>query len=162
MKTPLLQHQADAPRVEGLGGAIGVRLRSEDTDGELVLIEMEIPAGFAGTPLHVHPAFDEAFYVLDGELTYRVGPDLIAARHGSLVYVPGAVPHTFAELTGEAPARVLLWVTPGGHERYFDDLIAPALASPSGAPSADALAPLMREHGIEIVGAPDPRVVPAG
>jgi quercetin dioxygenase-like cupin family protein len=162
MTTPVLQNIADAPRVEGMGGAISVRLRSEETGDRLALIEMVIPAGFAGTPLHVHPSFDEAFYVLEGELTYRVGAELITAGPGALVYVPGSVPHTFAELTGSVGARVLLWVTPAGHERYFDDLTALMLASPDGPPAVEALGSVMREHGIEIVGGPDPREVPAG
>src|SRR5690242_14571302 len=102
---------------------------------------------------HVHPAFDEAFYVLDGELTFRVGEQVVTATSGTLVYVPGEVPHTFAELAG-APARLLLWTTPAGHERYFDAM-ADALES-GGDLGPDFFAPLWAEHGIANVGSPNP------
>lgn len=136
------------------GGSIAVRLRAEQTNGQLGLIENVIPAGFAGLPLHVHPSFDEAFFILDGELTFRVGDDVFTADPGALAYIPGDVPHTFAELAG-APVRMLLWVTPAGHERYFE-LMAAEMNRPGGRPSPEFFTALMNEHGIEPVGSPDP------
>jgi hypothetical protein len=56
--SPILQPLADATRQPVLGGSITIRLRSEDTDGRLALIEQVVPAGFPGPPLHVHPEFD--------------------------------------------------------------------------------------------------------
>jgi len=50
MTTPVLQHIADAPRVEGMGGAISVRLRSEETGDRLALIESADPAWNRGLP----------------------------------------------------------------------------------------------------------------
>ena len=130
-----------------------MRLRGEHTGGRLALIENVLPAGFGGMPLHVHPGFDEAFYVLDGGLTFRVGDEVAAAGPGALVYAPGDVPHTFAELTGRR-ARVLLWTTPAGHERYFDEM---ADALEGGADlSPEFFAPLWARHGITNVGSPDP------
>ena len=45
-----------------------VLLRSEETGGNASLVENLVPAHWQGPPLHHHD-FDEAFYVLDGELT---------------------------------------------------------------------------------------------
>jgi quercetin dioxygenase-like cupin family protein len=154
-KAPLVQSLADAPVRPVAGGSVAVRLRGEHTGGSLALIENVLPAGFSGMPLHVHPAFDEAFYVLEGELTFRVDEDLVTATAGTLVYVPGNVPHTFAELAG-APVRVLLWTTPAGHERYFDAM-ADALEA-GGDLGPEFFAPLWAEHGITNVGSPDPLV----
>jgi quercetin dioxygenase-like cupin family protein len=50
------------------GGNIRVRLRGEDSGGELAVIEEVLGAEFEGPPLHVHPSFGEGFYVLEGEL----------------------------------------------------------------------------------------------
>jgi quercetin dioxygenase-like cupin family protein len=152
-KTPVLQNAGDAPARTVAGGSVTIRLRSEQTGDTLALIENVLPAGFGGMPLHVHPGFDEAFYVLDGELTFRVGDEVIAAAPGALVFVPGDVPHTFAELSG-APARFLLWTTPGGHERYFD---AMADHLESGVQlGSELFAGLWAEHGVVPVGSPDP------
>jgi quercetin dioxygenase-like cupin family protein len=156
-KHPVLQRRETPHTHSVMGGSIAVRLRAGETGGRLGTIENVVPPGFGNLPLHVHPDFDEAFYVLEGELTFRVGGEVIAARPGTLVYAPGDVPHTFAELGGERPARFLLWVTPGGHEDYFEELAAAALASPAGYPDAGELQRMMAEHGITTVRGTDPR-----
>ncbi|HEV8650922.1 MAG TPA: hypothetical protein VG276_16375 [Actinomycetes bacterium] len=45
---------------------ITIHLASDESNGQLAVIEEEVAADFPGSPLHVHPGFDEAFYVLDG------------------------------------------------------------------------------------------------
>jgi quercetin dioxygenase-like cupin family protein len=153
-KTSVLQRLEEVVPTEVAGGSIAVRLRAEETGGRLGLIENVIPAGFAGLPLHVHPSFDEAFFVLGGELTFRVGDDVLAASSGTLVYAPGDVPHTFAEPNGR-PARLLVWVSPAGHEHYFE-VMAAEMSRAGGRPSPEFFTGLMVEHGIESVGSPDP------
>ena len=39
-----------------------VLLRAEDSGGAISMIEIRVPAGWPGPPLHRH-AFDEAFYL---------------------------------------------------------------------------------------------------
>ena len=85
-------------------------------------MESTRPAGSVGPPLHVHD-FDEAFYVLEGELTFRVRDELLTAGPGDLVFAQGGVPHTFANLS-DAPAHYLIVITPAGFERYFDRIAA--------------------------------------
>ena len=51
-----------------------VLLRSEDTGGEVAIVEVLVPPRWSGPPLHRHD-FDEAFYVLDGELTFQLGDE---------------------------------------------------------------------------------------
>jgi quercetin dioxygenase-like cupin family protein len=67
--------------------------------------------------LHVHD-FDEAFYVLEGELMFQVEQELITRRAGELAFVPRGIPHTLANRSG-ASARYLLICTPAGFERSF-------------------------------------------
>jgi quercetin dioxygenase-like cupin family protein len=96
-----------------------IHLRSEQSDGHLAVTEMEFEPRFAGPPLHVHRSFDEAFYVLDGELTIRVNDELLTCPAGTLAFAPCGTPHTLANLTGRV-ARFLVLHTPGGFERWFD------------------------------------------
>lgn len=49
-----------------------VLLRSEQSNDQIAMIRIAVPPGWAGPPLHHHD-FDEAFYVLDGELTFQLG-----------------------------------------------------------------------------------------
>ena len=109
--------------MSGTEGSHGPRvlLRSEQTEGQLSVIETA-PARGVGPPLHHHP-FDEAFYVLDGQLTFQLRDELLTAGPGELVFAPRRVPHTFANLS-DAPARQLIVCTPAGFERYFARMAA--------------------------------------
>ena len=109
-----------------------VLLRSEPAG----IVEIAVPPAWDGPPLHHHD-FDEAFYVLEGELTFQLGEELRTARAGTLTWAPRGSVHTFANLA-DAPARYLLICTPGGFERMFVRLAAKrAGAEPDG----DALRP---------------------
>jgi len=91
-----------------------ILLRSGHSDGELSVIDLPVGADFGGPPLH-HHAFDEAFYVLDGEMTFQLSDELRTAGAGELVFAPRGSHHTLANLSG-APARVLIICTPAGFE----------------------------------------------
>jgi quercetin dioxygenase-like cupin family protein len=94
-----------------------VLLRSEESDGAVALVLLSSRAGAAGPRLHKH-GFDEAFYVLEGELTFQLGDEVFKRSAGELAFAPREVPHTYANHS-DAPARALLVITPAGFERYF-------------------------------------------
>jgi quercetin dioxygenase-like cupin family protein len=94
-----------------------VLLRSEQSGGAVSLIENRVPAGWEGPPLH-HHTFDEAFYVLEGELTFQVEDEVVVKRAGEFAFAPRNVAHTLANHS-DAPARYLLVITPASFERYF-------------------------------------------
>ena len=66
-----------------------VLVRSEQSSGRIGVIESVMPAGAAGPPLHTHD-FDEAFYVLEGELTFRLDGGLVRVAAGQLAFAPAA------------------------------------------------------------------------
>ena len=94
-----------------------VLLRSEESEGRVSVIASRMSPGAAGPPLHKHD-FDEAFYVLAGELTFQVEGELMDAQAGALMFAPGGVAHTFAN-RGLSPAHFLITCTPAGFEREF-------------------------------------------
>jgi quercetin dioxygenase-like cupin family protein len=96
-----------------------VLLRSGHSAGAVAVIEL---TGSAKPPLHRHD-FDETFYLLEGELTFQLGDELVTRRAGELAFAPRGVAHTYANLS-DAPARALLICTPAGFERYFDRIAA--------------------------------------
>jgi quercetin dioxygenase-like cupin family protein len=98
-----------------------VLLRSEQTNGVFSVTQTNPPPG-AGPRLHSHD-FDEAFYVLEGTLTFQVRDELFQVGPGELAFAPRGVPHTFANLGG-APARQLIVCAPAGFERYFARMAA--------------------------------------
>jgi quercetin dioxygenase-like cupin family protein len=140
-----IQSLDTAPGDSFLGGSIHIRVRSEDTDGRFGLIEHVVPGGFPGPALHVHPDFEETFYVIEGEIAVRVGDEAHEAAPGTVAVVPRGTPHTFAN-PSDRPARMLVLVTPGGFERYFEALIE-AVGDAGGFPPAEELAALGIAHG---------------
>jgi quercetin dioxygenase-like cupin family protein len=99
-----------------------VVLRSEETNGEVSMVDNIIPAGAAGPPLHKH-GFDEAFYLLEGELVFQVEDELIRKRAGEMAFVPRGVVHALANQS-DAEARYVLVCTPPGFERHFARMAA--------------------------------------
>ena len=94
-----------------------VLVHGEQNRGRVGIVESVMPPGAAGPPLHEHD-FDEAFYVLEGELTFQIGGELVRFGAGELAFAPGGQPHTFTN-RGEAPAHFLIVITPAGFEREF-------------------------------------------
>jgi mannose-6-phosphate isomerase-like protein (cupin superfamily) len=97
-----------------LGTLVIAKATGEQTGGAFGLLDNILPAGFA-SPYHMHRNEDEAFYVVEGELTFYVGEERVKAGSGAWVYGPRGVPHGF-EVEGMAPARILLLNTPAGFE----------------------------------------------
>ena len=113
-----------------------ILLRGEQSSDAVSAIQITVAAGWDGPPLHHHD-FDEAFYVLEGELTFQLGDELSTAGPGSLTWAPRGSVHTFANLA-DAPARYLLICTPGGFERMFARIVAKRAGEE---PDEDALRP---------------------
>ena len=111
------------------GQALRILLGERDGDGALGAVEMSMPAGSTGPPLHLHPTHAEAFYVLSGELSLQVDDRVVTGGPGTWACAPRDVPHTLANL-GAEEGRVLCLFAPGGFERRFERMIAREDAGP--------------------------------
>ena len=143
--TALIQSFEQADATELPGGSIAIRVRGDDTDGRMGMTEHVVPPGFPGPALHVHPGFEETFYVLSGTLVFRVGDEAREAGPGAVAHIPRGVPHTFANSASE-PAHALVIVTPAGFEAYFEAFAA-AIIHHQGMPPAEDLVALGIAHG---------------
>jgi len=90
--------------------------RAGGDDGQFVLVEWHDPGGVSGRDrpiagLHVHHEDDEAWYVLEGALAFRIGDDVVEAPAGSAVFVPRGTPHSYWN-AADGPARYVLVMTP--------------------------------------------------
>jgi mannose-6-phosphate isomerase-like protein (cupin superfamily) len=65
---------------------------------------------------HVHAEEDDAFYILDGELTFTFGDEVAPAPPGTFVLVPPGVEHGFRN-DGAVPVRMLNIHAPAGFDR---------------------------------------------
>ena len=100
--------------------------------------------------MHLHAHWDEAFYVLVGEVTFLIDGQEYIVPTGGCRFVAGDVPHTFWNASAR-PATNLTILTPSGPEHYFDD-VSEALSTGQ---ADDAIHALMSKHGMETI--PDAR-----
>lgn len=138
---------ADRPRSVTVLGSNKVVYHavSEDTEGAYSLFEVTIPPDQA-IPTHVHSREDESFYVLDGAFNIQIGEQSFTATRGWFGFGPRHVPHGF-KAVGRSPATMLIIVTPGGFERFFDEL-ADLTASPPF--HFDKVRALFEKYGMQI------------
>jgi mannose-6-phosphate isomerase-like protein (cupin superfamily) len=68
-----------------------------------------------GPPIHEHRDEDDAFYILDGELTFEVEGEELVAGPGTFVLVPPGIRHTFAN-RGDTAVRMLNIHAPAGFD----------------------------------------------
>ncbi len=154
-RRPVLVRPGEGPSVWSLGGRFTVKLDEAGSAGRFSLVEA---LAFRATepPLHIHHREDEAWYVLDGQMTFYVGDDELTAEGGSFVLAPMGLAHTFT--VDIEPTRVLVFAAPSGFERFALELgmAASSDTPPSGLamPGPDALGPVAERYGIEVVGPP--------
>ena len=139
-----------------LGGLYSYRARGRETGDAYSLFEMQ---GQVAAPRHFHEREEEGFYVVEGDVTFQIGEELIEGTPGTFAYVPRRVEHAFRIDSPEA--KLLLLLTPGdaGHESLFaemgdaaDEHVVPP--PPSAPPDVELLAAIAARHGTTIVGPP--------
>jgi quercetin dioxygenase-like cupin family protein len=93
-----------------LGRPRTVKASADMTDGAYTLtMSSRLPGPVA--PAHVHREHVEAFYVLNGELTFDLGGQPTVAPAGTFVLVPRGVSHAF-DVTGQNEASYLCIFSP--------------------------------------------------
>jgi quercetin dioxygenase-like cupin family protein len=95
----------------------------QDTRGQFALTEQVARKGNV-PPRHIHHREDEAFYVLEGEMTFSIGERTIKAVPGTMVFAPRDVPHSFT--IDSEQVRILVLNTPAGIEGFFKECSVPA------------------------------------
>jgi mannose-6-phosphate isomerase-like protein (cupin superfamily) len=115
-------------------------------DGDFVMVEWGDPGGLTGPErpiagLHVHHSDDEAWYVLEGTLGFRLGEETVEAGPGEVVFARRGTPHSFWNARPE-PARYVLVMAPRIHR------LIGALHGPGGPRDYAAV---FRDHASELL-----------
>ena len=101
-----------------------------------------------GPPPHVHHTFEEAWYILDGEVDFWVDGKTTRGRAGSFFLVPRGAAHTF-QVVGDGPARWIGVFSPG---RYMELIRERGKLIPAnGPPDPNAVVELFARYDTEIV-----------
>src|SRR5437867_12503694 len=94
VRQPFVLNKADRQSVWSLGGRLTLKVTEGDADRRFSLVEA---LAFRSTepPLHIHHHEDEAWYILDGQMTFYVGDEVLEAMAGTFVYAPSGLAHSF-------------------------------------------------------------------
>lgn len=125
-----------------------------ETGGAYALWEALVPPG-GGPPPHFHTREIEGFYVLEGEMTFILGETKHVAGPGTHVSIPLRTVHAFKN-ESDAPARMLIMVTPAGLEQMFFEVGVPLAAGATNAPATtkeeiERLLAASARYGVEIL-----------
>ena len=151
----IILQPGEGKTVSVLGDQYAFNAVGADTGGAYGLVETTAPAGSAGPPPHIHQTEDEAFYVLDGELTLLIGDQVRRAAMGAFAFIPRGSVHTFYN-EGDRPARALVILSPAGFEKAFEEMseVAPRADTP---PDMDRMLAIANKYHLEIVAPPPTR-----
>jgi quercetin dioxygenase-like cupin family protein len=153
MQTPTIRTPAGGRTIGVVGDVYRFLATGEDTDGRYALWEALVPPG-GGPPPHVHSREVEAFYVLEGEITFQIGTEQLVATAGMFVNMPIGCEHAFKNAS-DHPARMLIEVVPAGLEQMFFEVGQPVAPGATSAPpptpeEIETLVAAAVRYGVEI------------
>ncbi|HEX2173227.1 MAG TPA: cupin domain-containing protein [Dehalococcoidia bacterium] len=145
-----MKHRAHvlAPRDGDIIGPEGYTdrflIEAEDSGGGFALVEHGLRPRVLAAPLHLHTRENEYSYILEGRVGALLGQEEVFAEASHLIFKPRGQWHTFWN-AGDAPARILEIISPGGFEKAFREL-----GAYEGLPDPETLSALAARYGCEI------------
>src|SRR3954471_6718558 len=102
-----------------LGMPLTMLCESAETGGSWSLFEEDVPCGM-GPPPHRHD-WDEAYYILDGQIEFVIDGEPVRSGVGDFNYLPRGTIHGFKGASAD-PARVLIFAAPAHGSEFFREL----------------------------------------
>jgi mannose-6-phosphate isomerase-like protein (cupin superfamily) len=131
--------------VAARGSVMAFKAIAAQTGGDFSLMERTVPPRGRRPLPHRHVNCSEAFWVLDGTITFVLDGVEQRGRRDDFLLVPRGAGHTFGN-DGEEPARLLVLHAPA-MDAYFAEL--DALWSGETPPSPEEERALMSRYGME-------------
>ena len=127
----VLKRAGEGESLRVLADTIVCKQTDKALNADWSLFEMTVPEQ-SGPPLHSHP-WDEAYYLLSGELAFEVDGVPYRLQAGDYLNIAAGTPHTLVGMS-QTPTRVLVWASPGGMESFFRELHTEIKAMPEDLP----------------------------
>lgn len=150
---PLIRKPNEGRTIAVVGDVYRFLAIGDDTNGTYAMWEAIVPPG-GGPPPHVHSREEEAFYILEGEITFTVNGEKVVALAGMFANMPVGTPHSFKN-ESDQPAKMLISVAPAGLEKLFMEVGVPltdgaTTALPPTKEEIEKLLAVAPKYGIEI------------
>lgn len=144
MAQPIVVTRDTAPGPLNLVGEQITVLAAGAETGSYEIFHQAGPAG-SGPPPHNHP-WDEAFYVLSGEIAFGIGNESLVAKPGTLVHLPAGTTHWFR--FGADGGAMLSMTSRRGAAEMFTEI---AQEVDPAAPDIARLGEIGGRHGLAVV-----------
>ena len=128
-----------------LGMPLTMLCEASETNGNWSLFEEEVPLGM-GPPAHRHD-WDEAYYILDGQVDFVIDGETISSARGDFNHLPRGTVHGFKGAS-ESAARVLIFASPAHGSEFFHELSEQVRTVPN---DLTKIPEIGRQHGIEFM-----------
>lgn len=128
-----------------LGMPLTMLCEASETKGSWSLFEEEVPLGM-GPPPHRHD-WDEAYYVLEGQIDFTIDGSGVSSTKGDFNYLPRGTIHGFKGVS-EKPARVLIFAAPAHGSEFFHEISEQVRTIPE---DLAKISEIGRQHGIEFM-----------
>ncbi|MEZ4867183.1 MAG: cupin domain-containing protein [Caldilineaceae bacterium] len=102
---------------------VSIKAAGAETNGLFCIVERTLPPYYRKEAPHWHAATTEAFYVVDGALTFTLDDQTFIAQRGSVVVVSPRTVHLYWNSTA-SPVTFLTTAAPGGLECLLAELSA--------------------------------------
>lgn len=140
-----------------LGELAIIHITGKETGGRYAMVELYATKE-GEAPWHIHHREDEAFYIIEGEMTVYVGDKALKGKAGDFIFAPKDIPHMY---TVDVPghARILMIFSPAGFEDFVRATSVPATSLIPPPPETvnidyDKVVHLAKEFGAEFVEPP--------
>lgn len=143
-----LTRRGEGPSFRYAGQPIHVLAGQDGQPEGFAAMELLIPAHFAGPIPHAHDEFDEAIYVLRGQLQVT-GDQTLEATAGSMFTAPRGSRHGFSNPYDTAALVLGVWA-PAGPALAFMREVGAAL-SPDTPPDPDQMRELYLRHASRLL-----------
>ena len=112
-------------------------------------MEITIPPHFAGPVPHAHDRFDEAIYVLSGQLLVIGDDEPQQASPGSMFVAPRGHRHGFSNPSGEVTRVLGLWAPAESALAFMTDI--GAALTPDTPPDPDRIREIYTRHASRLL-----------
>jgi quercetin dioxygenase-like cupin family protein len=108
--------------MDGPGRFAALKLVGRETNESIMMFEETVPPGTASS-YHLHRDSDEVAWVIEGEITFKIGGQVNTGGAGSCAFFPRNVAHAWKN-TGTKTGRVLFMYTPAAAGGLIEGMLA--------------------------------------
>lgn len=152
-RQPTIRSNSEGRTIAVVGDVYRFLTTGAETNGKYSQWEAIVGPG-CGPPPHIHNREEEAFYILEGEITFQVDDKRFVAMPGMFANIPIGTLHSFRNDTSK-PAKMLITIAPAGLEQMFLEFGTPVAQGTTSAPQPTneeimKLLEIAPRYGVEI------------